>query len=288
MSTVLANGPVAYTDSTGEQVLISLSALSFDASGSLVLTGWPPYSNYTAGEQKVISAWLNSLIASGDLRPAPDAPPRPAMLVQAVDAGAAANNISIAVSAVTPNADPTQTTFTITVTETEVYQRVTAATLAGVLGTDTHPASGSAQQPTLAVVVDGSVVAAGVPDVTKSPYTFPAPAVGQASKVNVVDTTPATIFTLQAKKIGSDGTKTTATISNVVAKVFDLQLQWTKQATGVTVLNAASKMLDLGYEITATAPGGGAFLVPAAKTTTLSGGTDGASPLTASAVLVAG
>jgi hypothetical protein len=285
---VLANGPVAYTDSTGAQVEISLSALSFGTNGSLTLSGWPPFGNYSAGEQKVITGWLNALISSGFLKPSPDQPPRPAMLLQAADAGAAGNNISVAVSAVVANADPSQTTFTVMVTETDAYTGLSAATIAGVLGTDQKPLDGSGPKPGLVHVVNGSVVPAGIPDMTKSPYSFPTPPANKNSQVNVVDTTPATIFTLEAKKPGKDGKQITATLSNLNGKVFDMQVTFTKQVTGVTILNAAQKLADLGYEIGTTAPGGGAFSVPAAKTTTLTGGADGGSPLTASAILVAG
>src|SRR5690242_18816254 len=63
----LGSGPIGFTDpTTGTQVLIPLSALSFDAGGNL-----KPAQSYSQAAQD----WLQYLADQGEITPAPSAPP---------------------------------------------------------------------------------------------------------------------------------------------------------------------------------------------------------------------
>ena len=59
---------------------------------------------------------------------------------------------------------------------------------------------------------------------------------------------------------------------------LSLQASWTKTATAVTLTALATTVQNqLGYEITVALPGSGAYSIPAAAATSLSGGAPGVS-----------
>jgi hypothetical protein len=285
---VVGSGPVELTLSTGQFVSIPLSALYFDTDGTLKADNWPPLKNYPGGDQEVIKSWLAHLVTNNLVTKLVAAPPKPAMVVKATDPGSAGNSVQVQTKVTKVDPDPTKTTFDITITETDTYTGLSAATIKNVLGTEKAPGSG------LVHVVDASVKPGLVPDQAKSPYKLPAPgAPGAAPRVDVVDASNAVVFTLEAKKPGPDGKGTTVTITNVDtnAKTFALTATWTKKtATGVTVatLQQGTAGLGLGYEVNIAPPTGVTYSVPKDGTVTLTGGYDGTPPANASATIFAG
>lgn len=299
-TSAVGNGPVEFTDDKGDQVSIPLGALRFK-DGVLTIpvdptTGryptWPPYGNYTAGTKTLIANLLNDLASEQLIVPAPVASPKPALVIQAADPGAPGNNISVGIK-VTSQPDPTQTKFDVTVTATESYPGLTVATIEKLLGSNTAPPVTLR----LVHVIHASITSdpKGVPDpiVSNYPLTGPSGASTKAS-VDVKDSNAKVVFTLEAKKDGIDGAKTTVTISNVDSTklTFDLQAVWSKSAAGATIGTVQQLIHDnLGYEVTVSPPPSGVFSVPrdtGSAPIQLSGGADGPPASAALATVFAG
>jgi len=279
------NGPFEFTSSGGKQISIPLTAFSFDSSGNIVVdAAWQAITN-----AQPASALLTYAVQEGLLAPAAVPSPFPAMIIKAADSGAGGNSISITVavsSVVTspPTNDPTLVPFSLTVTETDTYTGLTAATIESVLGSSVVTGS----SPGLAQIVHGSVDASGVPKqqngfLSGSPAEF---------DVQAVSGSPATIFILAAKKSGADGTNTQLWITpNNTSPpspnpTFGLKVQWSRMVSGITLPTLdATVQSSFGYEITVSKPSSGAYSLPAAGVTTLSGGGPGNN---ASAVLFTG
>lgn len=286
--TVLGNVPLEFTDpNSGNQISIPLSALFFDPTKNNQLSvdssKWPDPSTASVRLPGFVASLLADLAQQRLIVPAPVASPNPAMIITATDPGSAGNGIKVTITS-TPSADPTQTTFTLKVEETDTYTGLTLASISSVLGTD--KAAGTT--PGLAHVVKGTLAASGLPGaVTKQAFT-PGPSAQSVVKDNTA--TPANWVTLEAKKPGADGALTVVTIANVdtTNKTFDLTLYWTKSSTGITLATLQTNLATLSYEIGASAPKGGIFSVPAAGAVQLTGGADGASPSAASAIVFAG
>ena len=137
--------------------------------------------------------------------------------------------------------------------------------------------------------MDGTVKANDVPDPNVSNYPLTGGGAAAASSVDVKNSKSQPVFTLQARKNGADGDRTTASISNVDTgnKTFDLKVVFTKTKAGATLGTLQNDMAELGYEITVSPPASGIFSVPTNGTITLSGGADGSSPKAATGTLFA-
>lgn len=289
MTQVTGNGPLEFTNANGRQISIPLSALYFDSSGTLqVDSNWA-----TASGLKPGTGLLGYAQSEGLITPAPAPPPFAAMIIKAADQGTGGNNIQIAISDISPATDPTQTTFSITVTETDVYQGLSVGTIESTLGSSTVSGSSlvpvkTGTSPGLVQVESGSVDTSGFPNSINGSLT------GDPGELAVDgEGSPAVVFTLLAKKAGPDGATTQVDISpdngsppSSSNPTFTLTATWSKMVNDVTLGTLASTIQsELGYEITASLPGSGAYSVPAAAQSTLGGGTPGTS---ASATLFTG
>ncbi len=278
---VTGNGPLELTNANGQQLSIPLSALYFDVNGTLQIdSAWGAVSGLQPG--KGLLAYVAS---EGLITLAPAASPFPAMIIKAADPGIAGNNITVQISDVTPATDPTKTTFSITVTELDTYTGLTAATIQGKLGSSTIQGGGlvSASNGSSPGLVQ---VQAGSTDVSGNPNALSDTLSGDPATLEVDgDGSPAVVFTLLAKKAGADGALTqvqvvpnTTSPPTAGPPTFTLIATWTKTISGVSTSNLQSVIQnELGYEITVALPASGAFSVPAAATSTLSGGTAGSS-----------
>lgn len=270
----LGNGPVVFTGKDGNQLLIPLSALSFDSSGKLNVSNWPTLTSDGA-------SWLTYLVSRGGLTPGAAPPPKPAILIKATDPGAAGNNIQVAISNVI------STTFDATITETDTYvglsfDQASPSFMKTVLGTDSAPGTKPGLVRVLAADTpsqpkEGSYSLTGGDDKLKKP-----------SATSVDGDPSGTAFNVQAKKPGQDGDKTTVTIANVDdnAKTFTLTAVWTSSITGIQLTDLPTKLAGSGYEITVTSPSGG-YALPAAGTIQLSGGADATAAQAASVTAIA-
>jgi hypothetical protein len=272
------SGPFEFTNSNGKHISIPISAFSFDASGNLVVD--PAWTAVT--KIQPASGLLAYALAEGLIAPAPAPSPFPALLIKAADRGTGGNNITVTISAVTPAADPTQSTFSITITENDVYPGLTAASITGILGSSSVSGSTltsvvTGSSPGLVQVEDGTVYPNGAPVATTSSL------VGDPALLDVDgDGSPPLVFTLLAKKGGADGALTQIDISLDTAsppipgpETFTLTASWTKTVTASLADLQTVIQNQLGYEVVVSLPGSGAFSVPAAGVSTLSGGTTG-------------
>ena len=270
------NGPFEFTNSSDKLVSIPLTALSFDASGNLVVNSdW----------QKVLGAppadaLLKCALAQGLITAAPTPSPKPAAIIKAAFPGQAGNNLVVTIPKVVPDPDPTKTTFDIIVTETENYVGLTAATVQGVLGT----AATAGSQPGLvhvSSVANPSLVPANLP---KTPLASGSPSLKASLLINDGSSTPKPVFTLEARDLGADGNLIQITITSS-GTTFSLTAKWEQTAAAVKSADFLSTVATkFGYQITALAPSGGVFSAPSAGATNLSGGT---AAISASAILVA-
>src|SRR4051794_39759286 len=116
MARILGNGPIAIS-SKGRQLLVPLTSLRFD-SGGAVQVDWPPFSDLPDGDQGALKELLRSLVSQGLLDADSTAPPTPALVIEAADAGVAGNHIQVRFSNFTPDAahplDATKTRFDVT------------------------------------------------------------------------------------------------------------------------------------------------------------------------------
>jgi len=277
---VTGNGPLEFTNANGRQVSIPLSALYFDQNGTLqVDSTWAAASGLKAG-----SGVLGYAQSEGLIKPAPAPPPFAAMLIKAAGPGAGGNNIKITISDLAPATDPTQTTFSITVTETDTYSGLTASTIESTLGSSTVSGSTlvpvkTGSSPGLVQVESGSVDTNGFPLAISN-----ASLNGDPAELAVDgDGSPAVVFTLLAKQAGADGANTLVDISpnstsppTSTAPTFTLTASWSRMINDVTLATLASTVQsEFGYEIAVSLPGSGAYSVPAAATSMLSGGNPG-------------
>ena len=276
---VTGNGPLEFTNAKGQQISIPLSALYFDPSGTLQVDSvWATASGLKGG-----SGLLAYVQSEGLITPAPAPSPFPAMIIKAADPGTGGNNITVQITDVSPAADPTQTTFTIVVTEVDTYTGLTAASIERTIGSSKIQGSSlvsvtTGSMPGLVQVESGSVDINGIPDSLSDTLD------GNPATLDVDgDGSPAIVFTLLAKKTGADGALTqvqilpdTTSPPTSGATTFTLTATWTKTVTGVNLTNLQTlAQNELGYEITVSLPASGAYSVPAAATSTLSGGTTG-------------
>ena len=283
--TVLGNGPLEFTDSTGKQVSIPLSALKFDPKNNNQLTVDP--SKWGGTLPTFITSLLTNLAQQGLIVPAPVPSPKPALTVTAADPGSAGNNIQAVFTVTGSDPDPTKTKFSVTVTETDSYQGLSLdPKSSSYIGTILGAKSTS---PGLVHVVPASIAASGTP-ASATPFKAASQNANAQSDVKTGDATPKTVFTLEAKKKGKDGEQTSVVSVGPNAKdssTFDLTVQWTKAVTDLTVVNVKTNTgTALCYEVKITPPPSGIFSVPAG-TVQLSGGSDGASATAASAIVFA-
>ena len=257
---VTSYGPFEFTDSKGKQVSIPLSALTLNG-GQLTSTdpGW----SAALAAQPAKALWLQ-MVADGLLAPMPAPAPSPAMVLRAASAGTAGNNITVTVTvhSVSPPAnDPLLVPFDLSITETDTYAGQTAATISQTLA-----AAGG-----LVKVVD-SVESTGVPDpysnyqLTGSPAQLAVEASGSPS---------GTLFVLAPRGSAPDSHSTYVTVTpdSGGTGTFSLRASWTKTVSGLTLATLeAAVQSQLGYEITISKPSSGAYSVPAAGSTTLTGG----------------
>jgi hypothetical protein len=258
----LTNGPVEFTDSKGNQVSLPLSSIFFD--GNTIHAEGPLYT----ANQAAADDWLTYLAKIGEIVPDANPPSKTAMVIQAKAAGSTGNLIQVQFSNL-DDTDPNDVKFDAAVTETDTYTQLTPGTVQAAL----------AAQPGL-VSVPGSP-ATELPK--PGAYALAVSAPNTPASVDIPKNSGAgNAFTVQARTDAADGALTQVTIKDVTATTFTLVAAWKKTATQITAANVGA---TFDYEITVSAPTGGALSAPAAGTVTLSGGSDAAPANEASAVV---
>jgi hypothetical protein len=270
---VVGSGPVEFMDESGQQLLIPLSDLSFDANGNPVASDWPLYAKH----KDAVDALLEYLVGTGALTPAPQPAPTAALVVTAKNKGAGGNNIQLTVSNSGTTDANDHTKFDSSITETDRWTGVTKDTVEQTVGTTQN---GSA----LIFITKNS--AKGRPK--NGDYQMPNAAPFKVSVLQADNATEA--FEAQARNpADAEAQHTTVTVSGVSNDPndpsFTLTAVWVK---GAAKVHAADLAGQFGYEISVDPPAGGALGVPANGTTALRGGAEAQPASAASAIVVAG
>jgi len=265
----MGNGPFEFTDGKGKHWSIPLTAFNFVGAQVVVDPAWQFLTNVQPAK-----SYLAYAVSAGVISPAPAPSPFPAMVIQAVTPGTGGNNIkiSVAISNVVtspPTDDPTLTPFSLTVIETDTYTGLTAASIQTTL-------QGGLVQATSVDTTGSPLSASGSLTLTGPP--------GAPAQLEVHGSgSPSLVFTLVAKAPGADGELTQVTITPDTSsppssgqETFTLAATWTKTVPGITLATLETLVSSqLGYEITVSKPSSGAYSVPAAGSSTLSGGAQG-------------
>ena len=98
---VVGTAPISFTDSTGAQKSVPLSALQFSGSALQLVPGaWA--GSFNAADTTTLLAVANARAMAGELTPPPTRPPSPAIAVTASHPGPESNNIVVAVAVTLP------------------------------------------------------------------------------------------------------------------------------------------------------------------------------------------
>ena len=258
---MVGTSPISFTDSTGAQKSVPLSALTFSGSKPDIADGWAP--EFTkAADKATVLAIAAARIAAGELTPPPTRPPSPAIVVTAVQPGPESNNIVVVVT-VKPGPDPSQplsATLKFRANETDTYTGLRTATEAAeAIGVETSSGSAPAGAG-LVVVKSGSVAAADTLPVNQNGVLTP-------TGLDVKDASSATLFSLvPARPVpsGSGGLSVDVALDPsgttfTVTATYDSGAQ-----PPVTIPTLNALPLQVAYLVMVSAPSGGAMLPPAA------------------------
>ncbi|WNG46211.1 hypothetical protein F0U60_20375 [Archangium minus] len=249
----VVQAPLTFLDKNGAQVSIPPSVFWFEGAELKVDETKPPVS-----ENSWLADWLKYLAKTGVIVAAPpDAQPtRPAMVLQAKNPGSAGNNIEIDITYAEP-----PTTFTLKVTQTDVYADLTLETLPVVLGTDQKAGT----RP-------------GLVRVQGTPTALPKEQTGQLEGADATQrgtwtaaADSGTAFTLEAREPGKEVIK--VQISPPKEQTFTLTATWTKSVSGLDASKLETELKQFGYVLTAAKPADG-YTLPRGGKFQLKGGVD--------------
>jgi len=275
---VSGSAPLTFTDSLGAQRSVPLSALQFSGSTIGLVSAWNSVFPPNGADATMLLTLAQARVATGDLVPAPTLPPVPAVSFTAAAGGPQGNNITVNISSVTCPADEILSALTaqlvIDASETVTYSGLASATAAAnAIGVDTAPTPPSTGPPQGGGVV---VVSSSGPLGSGLPQTGQSLTVTAAGTDVLASDGSTTLFVLKARS-GYSGTGIPATVdvdpsgtTFTVTATYDAG----NTATAIAETDLASLPAPVAFLVSASAPGGGLAL-PAAGTTTLSGGSTG-------------
>ena len=276
---VVGTAPISFTDSTGAQKSVPLSALKFSGSTLQLASGWT--SAFNGQDQAILLAVANARVAEGELTAPPVRPPRPAIAAMATHPGPESNNISVTVTVHGDSDHPLSATLEFGATETDTYTGLrTAAAAAMAIGVDAP--SGQQGSPLagtgLVVVKSGSVATANT-----LPVEHPQSALPPAG-LDVQAADHSTLFTLvpRADYSGSGELSVGVTL-DPTGGTFKVTATYSSGTPGtlpeVTLLTLNELPSQVAYLVTASAPSGGVMLPaappPDGSSVQLSGGASG-------------
>jgi hypothetical protein len=252
---VTGKRPITFTDSTGAQRFVPLSAFQFE--GSTVKLGSAWTSVFDAAETTALLALVNGLAASGDLTPPPVLPPSPAIGFSAASVGPEGNNITVTI---TPGTSAgLNTELEITAKEVDTYAGLASADAAAeAIGVDDEGTG-------IVRVKGGETFGTGLP---KDGQSLSVKKTG-STKVLAADGT-ATLFNLTARP-GYKGSGIPVTVT-VVGGTFTVVATHDAGSPPKVKLDEVDTLPDdVAFLVSAWAPPGG-LAEPAAGTVQLSGG----------------
>ncbi|GAA1954636.1 hypothetical protein [Microbacterium deminutum] len=269
---VIGSTPLSFTNASGGQQVIPLSALEFSGSDIRLKTAWQAVLD--PGEQTTLLALAKARAAVGELTPPPIPPPAPALSVTAAHAGSEGSGIAVTVS-VEKDVPPLDAEITLSAVELDTWAMLTdgdaAAFKIGVdapTGVDGDPPGATG----LIAVKKGSTGASAKPAVASSGV------LKKATGVDLKDADAAVVCTIlpRADYVGKDGLSYAVTVQGAtftISATYDS----TKEAgtqDPVTLLTLGDVAAPVAYLVSVGAPPRGAAL-PADSSTQLSGGAAG-------------
>jgi len=279
----IAKDPVQFFRLDGVMVEIPIANIYFD--DGVIGTSYP----LDASSDK-LPDYLTFLAKRGDLKPAPV--PEVTLLRATAKPGGGGNRITITVA---PSSDTTK--VDITVTQTDVYDLLTLASLNAVLGDQMTPVA------TNNGLLRVRTNTAGAPDPVELDLTErDAGSTAAAPTWTISDTSPsASPVKLEPKDASTASGFGQATFRVVIPTVtpaaggatFTLRVETTIKVTGIAFGGSTlpSAALDkFKYLVTFTAAGAApaaGYPLPRASTTSLHGGADQTAPVPATATLLA-
>jgi hypothetical protein len=132
---VTGKRPLSFSDSTGAQRFVPLSALEFQNSVVRLKPAWQAV--FPAADATILLALANDLARSGDLASPPVRPRSPAIGFKATTPGTPGNDTVVAVHV--GSGTSLEAPITITVKKVEEWVGLTMASVAKVIGVDTAP-----------------------------------------------------------------------------------------------------------------------------------------------------
>jgi len=269
---VIGSTPLSFTNGSGGQQVIPLSALEFNGSDIRLKTAWQTVLD--AGEQTTLLALAKARAAVGELTPPPIPPPAPALSLTAAHVGAEGNGITVTV-AVEKDVPALTAEITLSAVEVDAWAQLTdgdaAAFKIGVdapTGVDGDPPGATG----LIAVKKGSTGASTKPAVAKSGV------LKKATGVDLKDADDALVCTIlpRADYVGKDGLSYAVTVQGAtfaISATYDSKLE-TGTQDPVTLLTLGDVADAVAFVVSVGAPPRGAAL-PADSSAQLSGGAAG-------------
>jgi hypothetical protein len=276
-TTVVGSAPIAFTTAGGTALSIPLSTLSF-VDSKIQIDIQP--AGISASDKSDLESWLNYLVKIETLKRGEKTPPKPAIAIVAKNSGKAGNNIKIEFKDIQKTVDPVNSTFTATITATEIYDlsfdKTSDIFIEKVLGANTL------------VNVKGTATELP-PKETEFPYKIKdgSPAKKSVQDVEAAEAPGSTAFTIEAKNKGKDGDDITVEISNVNidAKTYTLTATWNPTFTDIKLGDLPAKLQGSQDVIIAEKPGSSEFAIPDGGVVVLNGGSDKQDAVTAKATV---
>jgi hypothetical protein len=254
---VTGKRPVTFTDSTGAQRFVPLSAFELNGSSVQLASAWT--SAFNAADTAILLALANEQVATGDLKAPPPLPRGAAIGLRAASVGPQGNNITVKITPGT--AAGLNTELEITAKEVDTYAGLaSAAAAADAIGVDDEGTG-------IVRVKGGETLGTGLP---KDAQSLSVKKTG-AAKVLAADGTT-TLFSLTARP-GYKGSGIPVTVSvDSVAGTFTVAATHDAGSPPKVKLDAVDTLPDdVAFLISTWAPPGG-LAEPAAQTIQLSGG----------------
>jgi hypothetical protein len=267
---VTGKRPLSFSDSTGAQRFVPLSALEFEDSVVQLKSTW--HQVFPAADATILLALANDLARSGDFTSPPVRPRFPAIGFKATTPGIAGNDTEVAVHVGAGTA--LEAPITITVNKVDHWPGLTMASAAMTIGADTEPTKDTDDPPRgTGLVCVKPVSPKPAPDLLPADQTFKVTA---ATPVVAGDTDKTPLFKL-VPRAGYTGTGITVVIATdkdtntfTVTATHD-----SGAAPGAVTLDTLDELpKDVGALVEAFAPPVGIAL-PANSTLHLSGGAPG-------------
>ncbi len=269
---VIGSTPLSFTNASGGQQAVPLSALEFNGSAISLKTAWQ--SAFDAGEQTTLLALAKARAAVGELSPPAVPPPAPALALAATHAGPQGNGITVT-AAVEKDVPALEAEITLSAVEVDTWEGLADGDAAAFkIGVDAPTGADGAPPGATGLIA----VKTGSTGATTEPPVASSGVLKKATDVELKDKNGKLVCKIapRADYAGKDGlsyavTRQGATFT--VTATYDSAKEAGTQAP-VTLLTLDKVAAPVAYVVSVSAPPRGAAL-PADSSAQLSGGAAG-------------